>query len=377
MPAPSPDGLSHESAAPEVPSPPSRPSRLEDEIREQPIVLAAAASGRIDAAESAGAVLRSAGVTHLVIAARGSSANAARYAQYLFGAELGLSVHLAATSLYADGNGPRLDGAAVMAISQSGQSPDIVAVLESARRQGRPTIAVTNHVTSPVTAPADVVVPLLAGPELSVAATKTYTATVQALVQIAIAAGAAHLQPELDRLPRLLADTIAASLDQPGVLTGFTRWFASQGGSSGDLPALTVVGRGTGAASAAEAALKIREVALSRTEAFAVPDLLHGPVAALGPASLVCVVVSPSYPLTYWRALCAQLRAAGVTTGVVASAPLYRAQPEFLELPSGLPAWLFDLLVVGYGQCAALQLGRLAGVDVDRPRGLSKVTLTR
>ena len=94
MPAPSPDGLSHESAAPEVPSPPSRPSRLEDEIREQPIVLAAAASGRIDAAESAGAVLRSAGVTHLVIAARGSSANAARYAQYLFGAELGLSVHI-------------------------------------------------------------------------------------------------------------------------------------------------------------------------------------------------------------------------------------------------------------------------------------------
>lgn len=376
MPAPSPDGLSPESLAAAVPAPRSRPSRLEAEIREQPSVLAAAAPARSAAVALAGERLAAAGVTHLVIAARGSSANAARYAQYLYGAELGLSVHLAAPSLFAAEAGPRLDGAAVMAISQSGQSPDIVAVLEAARAQGRPTIAVTNDPGSPVTAAADVVVPLLAGPELSVAATKTYTATVQALVQIAIAAGATGLQPGLDRFPGLLAEIITTSLDESGVLTTFTRRLARRSASRGGSPGLTVVGRGTGAASAAEAALKIREVALSRTEAFGVPDLLHGPVAALSASSLVCVVASPSYPPTYWRALCAQLRAAGVTTGVVASAPLYRAQPEFLAIPEGLPAWLFDALVVGYGQCAALQLGRLAGLDVDRPRGLSKVTLT-
>jgi glucosamine--fructose-6-phosphate aminotransferase (isomerizing) len=373
MPAPSPDGLNHESS---VSAAPPRPSRLEAEIREQPSVLAAAATARKGATALAGAMLRSAGVTHLVIAARGSSANAARYAQYLFGTELGMSVHLAAPSLFSGGIVPRLDGAAVMAISQSGQSPDVVAVLASARAQGRPTIAVTNDTSSPVTGPADVVVPLLAGPELSVAATKTYTATVQALVQIAIAAGAGGLQPELDRLPGLLADILAASFDEAGVLTTFARRLAGRPGSRGDSPALTVVGRGTGAAGAAEVALKIREVALSRTEAYSAPDLLHGPIAALGPSSLVCVVASPSYPLAYWRALCAQLRAAGVTTGVVASAPMYRAQPEFLSIPGDLPAWLFDVLVVGYGQCAALQLGRLAGLDVDRPRGLSKVTLT-
>ncbi len=186
-------------------------SMLEQEIREQPELLARRNPLGKPAADEAGRLLARSDVTHLVVAARGSSDNAARYGQYLLGRAIGLSTYLATPSLYADGSGPRLDGAAVLGISQSGQSPDVVGVLAAARLQGRPTIAITNDVASPLALVADVVIPLLAGTERSVAATKTYTATMQALIQLTIGAGGIRLSDGLEQLPDLLSTCVESA----------------------------------------------------------------------------------------------------------------------------------------------------------------------
>src|SRR5262249_31124509 len=163
----------------------TEPTHLESEIREQGAALAARAEAGWEAAGEAAVLLACARIDQLVIAARGSSDNAARYGQYLLGLDGGLVVGLAAPWLYGHGHrAPRLPGAAVLGISQSGRSPDIVAVLEAARHQGRPTIAITNEPGSPLARIADVVIPLGVGEERSVAATKTYIASLHALAQL-------------------------------------------------------------------------------------------------------------------------------------------------------------------------------------------------
>lgn len=349
----------------------TRLSSLEQEIREQPDVLTRRRRDGQAAATAAARLLTRPDVTHLVIAARGSSDNAARYAQYLFGQILRLPAYLATPALFAGPRAPVLAGAAVLGISQSGQSPDVVSVLTAAQDQRRPVIAITNDADSPLAASADVTVPLLTGPERSVAATKTYTATLMALAQLCAAAGGAgELQAGLDRLPDLMARVLDAALaDEPA---------AGLGDSRGAGRFLTAVGRGTGYSAAAETALKIREIAGIRTEAFSLPDLMHGPVAANSAGSSLWVVASPSYPASYWEQPIALLRSRGVSVTAVLPAAEGGISADLPHrVPGAHPAWLFDLVAVGFGQVAALRLGERYGANVDAPAGLSKVTLTR
>ncbi|MHB1593722.1 MAG: SIS domain-containing protein [Streptosporangiaceae bacterium] len=350
----------------------TRLSNLEQEIREQPDVLTRRRRDGQAAAAAAARLLTRPDVTHLVIAARGSSDNAARYAQYLFGQILRLPAYLAAPALFARPRVPVLAGAAVLGISQSGQSPDVVSVLTAAQEQERPVIAITNDAGSPLAANADVTVPLLTGPERSVAATKTYTATLMALAQLCAAAGGSgEIQAGLDRLPDLMAQIldVALAADEPAAGLGDSR-------SAGRF--LTAVGRGTGLSAAAETALKIREIAGIRTEAFSLPDLMHGPVAANSAGSSLWVVASPSYPASYWERPVALLRSRGVSvTAVVPAAESGISADVLHRVPGEHSAWLFDLVAVAYGQVAALRLGERYGTNVDAPAGLSKVTLTR
>src|SRR3954470_18214607 len=146
-------------------------------------MLAARASAGDAATARASALLR--GADYVLIAARGSSDNAARYAQYLLGIEWRMPVGLATPWVVGRPDPPLLRGGAVLAISQSGRSPDVVGVVAAARSQRRPTVALTNDVGSPLACAAEVVVPMLAGAERSVAATKTYTASLHALASIA------------------------------------------------------------------------------------------------------------------------------------------------------------------------------------------------
>src|SRR6476646_6487513 len=227
------------------------PTLLERELRDQGPALARRAEAGWDDARRAGELLRRADVDYLLVAARGSSDNAARYAQYLLGLEAGITVALAAPWLFGHGHQPpRLDGAAILAISQSGRSPEVAGVLAAARAQQRPTIAITNAPSSRVGEQADVIVDLRVGPERSVAATKTYTASLHAIVQIAAA-----LRPRRDwltwlrRLPDVIADEVSAQLD------GRERFDRVAGFSP-----VTALGRGLDYATACETALKVREL---------------------------------------------------------------------------------------------------------------------
>jgi glucosamine--fructose-6-phosphate aminotransferase (isomerizing) len=130
-------------------------TRLEREIAEQPVALARLLERQGARADELGALFRRGDVRYVLIASRGSSSNAARYAQYLLGRASRVPVAFATPSLYTlYEQPPRLDGALVIGISQSGESPDVRAVVDEARRQGRPTIALTNVAESPLGAAA-------------------------------------------------------------------------------------------------------------------------------------------------------------------------------------------------------------------------------
>ncbi len=175
-------------------------SFLEQEIHSQPEAVARLLDGELERAARIVAQLPH--FAYALIAARGTSDHAAAYATYAWAALAGYPVALATPSLYTlYGAPPRMDEALVVGVSQSGQSPDIVAVLEEGRRQGRPTLAITNDGGSPLAAAADHVIELHAGPERSVAATKTYTA--QLAVMALLAAAWSGLPERLDELRQL------------------------------------------------------------------------------------------------------------------------------------------------------------------------------
>jgi glutamine---fructose-6-phosphate transaminase (isomerizing) len=343
-------------------------SRLEREMREQGDDLAGREErGRMEA-EAAAELLRADHVDYLMIVARGSSDNAARYGQYLLGADASLVVALAAPWLFAGGRRPpRLSGAAVLAISQSGRSPDVTAVLAAARDQGRPTLAITNDPASPVAALADVVVCLNVGPERSVPATKTYTASLHALAQIAAAlAPDGSWRERLDRLPAIVSEVVEAQL------ANRERFDPLRGYST-----ITAVGRGLDYATAFETALKVRELSGAPAEAYSPPDLLHGPVASMGASTALWVASSglDTGPETL-DALGEVAARAGLTTAVSADPRVLAIADIAVPMPA-LPAWAGPIVAVLPGQAAALRLAELNGVNVDAPHGLHKVTITR
>ncbi len=331
---------------------------LRSEIFEQPGVLREAISTNQQATTQARKLITDSDIGHVVIAARGTSDNAARYAKYAWGTQLSVPVTLAAPSLYTQyQQPPRLTSAAIVGISQSGQSPDLLAVLEEGVRQGRPTVAITNDVDSPMARITDVVVPLGAGPELSVAATKTYTTSLLAVAMIA--GGIDDMAPLPDAVSGALAaeDAIEAAVDRMGTMHD-----------------AVVLGRGYNRSTAFEWALKLQEMAYVGANPFSTADFAHGPFA----------VLEPDFPLL-----------ATVPDGVMTDDNLTivrRARDEqnaritiltntdVPDLPSvRVPTteeWLSPIVFIVAAQLFTLHAALAAGVDPESPRGLNKVTRT-
>lgn len=345
-------------------------SRLEVELREQPAALARLLDREAAAALAMGRRLAG-DVRLVVIAARGSSDNAARYAKYLFGAHNRLPVALAAPSLYGlYRRPPRLDGALVVGVSQSGGSPDVVGVLAEARAQGRPTVAVTNTPESPLAAEADHLLELHAGEERAVAATKSYLNSLGALVLLS-----AGLEGDPARVEALRA--VPAVLDRALEES----WRAAGPAAArllADAPACAVVARGFNHATAFEVALKVTELTGTLAFPFSGADLLHGPIGAVGRGFPVLLVAPGGATLPQLREVQAALAGRGARLLAIADDPaVLAAAEERLALPAGLPEWLSPLVAVAPGQVVAMELARLRGLDLDHPGGLSKVTTTR
>jgi len=343
-------------------------SWLESELNEQPSALATLLDRQQDAARAIASILGRDDVKYVLIASRGSSSNAARYAQYLLGRAHRVPVMFATPSLYTIyEQPPRLDDAAVIGISQSGASPDVASVLAEARRQGRPTIALTNVPDSPLAREADVVLVLEAGEERAVAATKTYLNSLGAVAMLFAAEDGPVAEAELARMPELLAQQIALSNETAPPLDEYA-----------DVVGATVVGRGVNYGTAFEIALKIRELSGLVVEAYSPADLMHGPIAAVQPGWPVVIVApsGPARPSVEDVVLPLIERGARLLAVSDVGAVLRRAQTR-LPLVPRVPEWLSPLTAVIPGQLTALRLARLRGLDIDSPAGLRKVTLTR
>jgi glutamine---fructose-6-phosphate transaminase (isomerizing) len=339
------------------------------DIDEQP-----AGYERLLSAEHAGAIARVAAVIaerrprHVVFTARGTSDHAALYAAYLTEIRLNLPAGLASPSaVTVFGARPDLSDALVVGVSQSGGSPDLAEVLRVARESGALTLAVTNNPESRLVDTAELSIDIAAGHERAVAATKTYTAELLALLMLieGVRAGDGVLPAEeracLDRLPELAERTLSDAT--PAQLAPRYR-FAAQ---------LVTTGRGYAYPTAREAALKLMETSYLPALAFSGADLLHGPLAMTDPDVPVLAVVGSGPGGQSMREVLPRLGERRADVVVVGSADVEATARMAVPEVDERYAPLLDILPL---QRLALALALTRGEDPDAPRGLKKVTAT-
>jgi glucosamine--fructose-6-phosphate aminotransferase (isomerizing) len=343
-------------------------SQLLQEIDEQPGALERLLVERRDDVRDAAARIRAFDPEWVYIAARGTSDNAARYAQYLLGAHNRLGVGLAVPSLFTlYGAPPKLGRALTIGISQSGQSPDVVYVLDEARRQGGLTLAITNDPASPLARAADICLQLSAGAEKAIAATKTYT---NQLLLVAMLSAAleqdSHRQSALDRVPEAVETALGACRGLQEIGMQFMN--ASR---------FVVLGRGFNYCTAFEIALKMKETSYVLAEPYSVADLLHGPIAMIEYGFPVVLIAPSGFASEDVGSLLEQLKWRGARTLALSDrADVLSRATAGIRLPPGVAEWLSPIVSVVPGQMWARALAMAKGLDPDRPRGLAKVTKT-
>jgi len=340
----------------------AEPSLMERETREAPAVVQRLLRENRDACESLGRRLKDTPPAYAVTCARGSSDHAATYTQYLIEMHLGLptaSWPPSITSVYK--TRPRMNGALFLAISQSGRSPDLVGSANAARGAGAFVVSLTNQDASPLAEASDICLPLHAGEERSVAATKTFIASCAGALQvIAHWTGAAELQATLDRLPQALVQ----ALDRD--------WGAGVETFAAAENAL-VVARGHCLGIAQEAALKFKETGRLHAEAFSAAEVQHGPMALVRKSFPVLALVQDDATGPGTRSVIADLRAMGAT---VFSAEQGVPETGRLPLPDGLDSTTAPIAMVQSFYLLAEKVARARGLDPDHPPHLRKVTET-
>ncbi|HUF46037.1 MAG TPA: SIS domain-containing protein [Aestuariivirgaceae bacterium] len=298
----------------------------------------------------------------VVTCARGSSGHAATFGKHLIERRFGIPVAAAApniASVYRQRL--RLDGQFFLAVSQSGRSDDLVAQARSARQAGALTAAIVNATDSPLAEVCQIVLPMAAGAEVSVAATKTFVASLAVLLRLAASwAEDSTLAAAVERLPGRLSD--AAGLDWAPALPALE-----------EARSLIAIGRGPTLAIAREAALKLKETCNLHAEAFSGAEVLHGPVA----------LIANRYPVLMFMVMDETAPGLGQLARDLVSkgAAVYFAGGEAAAvrlpaLPPDHPEADAVCLIQSFYKLALNLAGRL-GIDVDRPRHLHKITRTR
>ncbi len=345
-------------------------ARFLAEIREQPAALLRLLEHDDEIARIA-ALVRDRDLRLVRMVGHGSSDNAASYGIYAFGLlprwtalrdSITLSVHY--------GTPLDMSGSTIIGLSQSGRTPDVLEYVARARAAGAFTIAVTNDPSSELAGTAEATIPLMAEPELAVAATKTYVNTLGALALLAghLAGRGAELADGIRRTSEQMAASIpalertTAKLALPFSYTG--RMF--------------VIGRGVEFSTAREIALKLLETCRIAAEPLTATDLAHGPVAALDPLFPVWAIASSDRTLPTVKEAALRVRRMGAT--LVASgtaAERVKGAAYTVPVPTPRPALLSPLLSVVPGQLFAGALAHARGLDSDAPHGLAKITLAR
>ena len=335
------------------------------EIFEQPAALRATLGALLP---RRGEIRRlAAGTRQVLLIARGTSDNAAVYGLYLLQVQAGLLATLASPSI-ATSYRSRLDlsGVLAVALSQSGQTEEIVDTLAWAGECGARTLAITNGPGSPLAAAAEVALVTEAGPERAVPATKTFTTQLAALAVLALGLGApldaGELQAVPDEIDRMLAD----GLDLEPIVTELA-------GAAG----VVVSGRGLAYSAALELALKLKEACYLHAMGLSYADLLHGPMAVVDAQTPAIIVAAGSGPVLAGTIdLARRVTATGARAYAIGGGPgLAEVSSRALPGPR-LPEWLAPLGLIVPGQLLTEALARRRGIDPDRPRGLSKITQT-
>jgi glucosamine--fructose-6-phosphate aminotransferase (isomerizing) len=343
-------------------------AQLLAEIREQPAALRRLLEHDAEYARAARAATEhGSGLVRMV--GHGSSDNAASYGVYAFGLLPGLTAFRDSISLSVYyGAGIEFGRSTVVALSQSGQTPDVLGYVERARTGGALTLAVTNEPGSALASAAEVVLPLAAGSELAVAATKTYVNQVAALALLA--GHAAGRGREVGDAIRLTADLLEE------LIPALERRISEVAVALAYVGRMFVIGRGTEFATAREISLKLLETCRVAAEPLTATDLVHGPVAALDGLFPVWTIASADESLPAVREAAARARAAGamlIASGDAAAE--IAAAGHYLPVPAAPLHLLTPLLSVAPGQLLAWSLAQARGLDPDRPNGLDKVTL--
>jgi glutamine---fructose-6-phosphate transaminase (isomerizing) len=334
---------------------------MASEMAEQPDRLAALLSRRRELAKEVRAVAP-ANQAGTVLVARGSSDHAAKCGSYLLEMATGRPVALASPSVltlyrsFTDYSGYLL-----VAVSQSGQTPEIVEVVERARANGARAIAITNDALSPLAAAAHLVISLEAGAELAVPATKTVTGQLASFAMIAQALGEIGLD---DKAAGELPGQVAQVLADQAPVTELAGWL-----SEGDR--LVTVARGILYGAAGEAALKVEETTSLLTTAFSAADLRHGPIAIASNGPPVLAFAHPGPASKDVVEVVAELRARGASVRLAGP-----VEGSDLGWPGSAPEVVAPVLAVVRGQQLALSLALELGRDPDAPPGLMKVTAT-
>src|ERR1700722_2219327 len=328
------------------------PTRMAIETAEAPEVVARMLRDNKEALADFGKLYRSRRPSHFISCARGSSDHAASYFKYLAEIVLGVpccSVGASVVSIYSAQL--KLRDTVLISISQSGKSPDILAFQADARRAGIPTIAITNDPLAPLAKDSDICLPLYAGPELSIAATKTFIASATLVAAIISECDATHrLREAIGRLPDDLAmanDLRWTSIEDPLAIAR----------------SLYVLGRGPSLPMAQEAALKLKETSGIHAEAFSAAEIMHGPIE----------LVQQGFPILVFAPNDAALPTTTGTVGRLKDAGAVILQPDFCQTlhPALDP---ISMIQSFYG--SAERIAKMRGRNPDKPKLLRKVTST-
>jgi len=339
------------------------------EIHEQPQVIRSVAEREVRAAQAVAQVTRERGILFAMITARGTSDNAALYAKYRLEIEAGIPVASAAPSIFTLYGGQlNLSRALVIGISQSGKAQDVVEVVSAARAVGALTVAITNDPSSELAQVAEYVLCCHAGEERSVAATKTYTATLANIALLVDAmTGKPRLGEDLEEAARGMEQVLAME-QEIELLAERYRY----------MTACMVLSRGYNFCTAHEAALKMMETGYVIARAYSAADFLHGPIAVVD-TGFPCFVYAPNgNAYATMLQLTAKLRERGAEIVVISCNPeILRLATRMVVLPCDIAERISPLVYIVVGQLFAFHLSETRGYDPDRPRGLSKITITR
>ncbi len=342
---------------------------LHSEIYEQPAILRNLLAGQEINIGRIADEIHKRNVDYVFLAARGTSDNAGRYANYLWGAYNGFPVALATPSLFTYyQKPPRLKNALVLGISQSGKSPDIVSVLSEGRKQGCMTLAITNEPDSPLAKESDHVIDIQAGTEKAVAATKTYTAELMALAMLSTALEKDQVRHDaLQQIP-IWAEKVLSLSDHINSIA--QRYLFME--------RCVVLGRGFNYSTAYEWSLKLKELTYIVAEPYSSADFQHGPIAMVERGFPVMAVAPGGKVFESLMPMLKELREQHNAEMLVISdqdEALELAQSS-IKLPAGIPEWLTPLITIIIAQLFCYHLTQIKGYNTEAPRSIRKVTET-